>query len=226
MKRLKTVLSALMVGLLLIIGLDGIAYAATGQSVILGKVNKANKTTTVERTNAGAPLTLKAQAGSPPLAVTTGQVVANLNADRVDGKHASDLGVRTLGYRSAVNETGVSAINVVAQDVPAGTYLANYDTWLYTAANTQGWCWLAGPAGLAGFAESGGNSSGFFPVNGTGVLQVPATADVTLHCEFTQSTNVSSYDLARINLTRIDTGSGALSARPVVKGAPASPTAG
>ena len=41
---------------LLVVGFDLATYAATGDSLIVGKTNKANKATTLKRTTGGAVL--------------------------------------------------------------------------------------------------------------------------------------------------------------------------
>jgi hypothetical protein len=76
----------------LFLALSGTAYAATGGTLILGNPNSANKTTSLTNTGSGAALRLVTHQGStPPLAVSNGTKIANLNADMVDGVRASSL---------------------------------------------------------------------------------------------------------------------------------------
>lgn len=74
--------------------------AAVGDNLLLGKANTADSVTIlsgpananlrITNTQAGSPaLDLRVEAGSPPLKVNSTARVANLNADRLDGKHAS-----------------------------------------------------------------------------------------------------------------------------------------
>lgn len=225
MKRLTTTVSALVIGLLLLAGLDTVAYAATGKSVIRGAVNKAVKTTTIQKTTPGPVLSLKARTGSAPLAVNSTKVVTKLNADLLDGKSAISLGVRVRSYRMPFSGTGVPAVSKTISNVPPGTYLANYDLWMYLQANRTALCWLTGPDGLVGFGRTGGDPSGYAPISGTGLMTVPSTSDVTLHCEFDAPTNVSTYDLARVNLTRVDYVAPTVLARQGARQSPpASPT--
>jgi hypothetical protein len=74
--------------------------ATVGGNFILGKANTADATTALSgastvtlrltNTQAGAPaLDLRVVSGAPPLRVNSMERVANLNADRLDGKHAS-----------------------------------------------------------------------------------------------------------------------------------------
>lgn len=69
----------------------GSAYAATGGTFILGKANTAETPTTLKNTGSGPVLKLPSStAGQSPLGVSsTSGRVTNLNADKVDGQHAS-----------------------------------------------------------------------------------------------------------------------------------------
>lgn len=87
--------SALGIGLALVFALDYATVAATGQSLVLGQVNKADDTTVVSRTTPGPTLKLKSESGSPPLAVNRTVRINKLNADLVDGVHGFDLARRS-----------------------------------------------------------------------------------------------------------------------------------
>ena len=102
MNRLRGVFVTLACALMLVVGLDYIAAATTGKSLILGQVNSANKTTTISNSGSGPALSLKA--GGPPLAVSNNKKVKNLNADLLDGSDSSDfLTTRTKVLRVTVN---------------------------------------------------------------------------------------------------------------------------
>jgi hypothetical protein len=76
----------------LFFAMTGTAYAATGGSMILGNPNTASKTTSLANTGSGPALRLVTKSGAtPPLAVSNGTKIANLNADMVDGVRASSL---------------------------------------------------------------------------------------------------------------------------------------
>lgn len=76
----------------LFFAMTGTAYAATGGTLNLGNPNTASKTTSLANTGSGPALRLATKAGStPPLAVSNGTKIANLNADMVDGVRASSL---------------------------------------------------------------------------------------------------------------------------------------
>lgn len=87
MRRLQTVLTVIGAITVLVLGGNAVAYAATGGKFILGKTNKANASSILKRTTAGAPLTLRTQSSAnPPLSTNGSGRVANLNADMLDGK--------------------------------------------------------------------------------------------------------------------------------------------
>jgi hypothetical protein len=71
--------------------MSGTAYAATGGTFTLGHGNSENKTSTLSDTAKHGPaLRLKVKSGKQaPLAVSNDSKIAHLNADLVDGHHAS-----------------------------------------------------------------------------------------------------------------------------------------
>lgn len=90
MRKLKMLGTAVLVGAVLLVCADYTATAATGQSFLLGKVNRAGTVTTLARTTDGAALKLTTKSDGNAALVTNGHgKVTNLNADRVDGRHAS-----------------------------------------------------------------------------------------------------------------------------------------
>ncbi len=71
--------------------LDGVAYAATGSSLVLGRINTAS-TTTVIQGGSLPVLSLRSSAATAvPLAVNGTGRVANLNADRIDSLDSTQL---------------------------------------------------------------------------------------------------------------------------------------
>jgi hypothetical protein len=86
--------------LALFVALGGTAYAATGGNFILGHANKANQASSLTNTGAGPALTLATKKGStPPLAVSNGTKITNLNADKLDGLSSSAF-ARTSTFRT------------------------------------------------------------------------------------------------------------------------------
>ena len=86
---------------LLILGIDATTYAATGDSLLLGRINQSNRATVIERTQPGPVLrlTTRSAADAPFSTNATGRV-NRLNADRVDGKNASALATRAITFRA------------------------------------------------------------------------------------------------------------------------------
>ncbi len=98
--RVRSVFSTLAVGLMLVVSIDYVSYAATGQSMVLGQANKASKVTVLKRTTPGPALKLSVKPGSAPLAVSNGTKVRRLNADRLDGLDSTALGEHVTGFAS------------------------------------------------------------------------------------------------------------------------------
>lgn len=92
MKILKSrTTTVLLAAVLLVGGLNVAAYAATGGNFLLGRANSATRTSTLSNIGFGPALSLQSRSNTPPLAVNSTKRVAKLNADMVDGKHASSF---------------------------------------------------------------------------------------------------------------------------------------
>jgi hypothetical protein len=110
----------------LIVSLGGVGYSATGGSFILGKANVASSETRL--TAGGVPLLLKntsqpalgivVPAGVPPMVVNSKILVANLNADFVDGLDSANF-ARTGRLRFTVNPGGFSSEVLLPDGVAA-----------------------------------------------------------------------------------------------------------
>ncbi|GAB2769046.1 hypothetical protein GCM10027020_22660 [Nocardioides salsibiostraticola] len=119
------IIAVLLAAVVLIGGANLAAYAANGKPLLLGKNNTATKKTTVKNTGSGPALRLKTKPGQPPLKVNRTTKVNKLNADRVDGKHASDL--ETRAYRYQMTSTAASGSHTISfPGLAPGTYLMNY----------------------------------------------------------------------------------------------------
>jgi len=106
--------------LALFISLGGAGYSATGGNFILGRTNAASTVTAltaplngrafqINNTSAGANATalgLVVAAGKPPMYVSSAALVARLNADLLDNRHANGF-LRVA--RNGVNDTGTGA---------------------------------------------------------------------------------------------------------------------
>jgi hypothetical protein len=88
----------------LVIALSGTAYAATGGSFILGRVNHETSTATLTDSK-GTPLVLSAPGGKAPLSVSNSVQVPKLNATELDG-HPATAFLRAGGTAANSNELG------------------------------------------------------------------------------------------------------------------------
>jgi hypothetical protein len=91
----------------LFVALGGTTYAATGGNFILGQSNSASSTTSLSagttgpvlratNTSTGTAAGFNVSAGHPPFNVNSGTKVTNLNADKLDGKDATNWKVTNL----------------------------------------------------------------------------------------------------------------------------------
>ena len=71
---------------LLVVGVDYATFAATGDSLILGRANSADRTTTLTTKGSGPALSLQSRPGRPSLRVSSQAKVGSLNADRWTGE--------------------------------------------------------------------------------------------------------------------------------------------
>lgn len=145
--RLKSIATTVVVALMLVLGIDYLSFAKDGRSLILGKANYANGPTSITRTGAGAALTVYSRPGRPPIRVNRPVKAPNLNADLLDGKHASAFATKRSpvqvhvapavpGRDKVLADKSSVVVQQVALDVPAecGTntrhrYLAEYSAW-------------------------------------------------------------------------------------------------
>lgn len=202
MRYLKTLASAVAVVMLLVMATDYVAMAATGKPVILGKVNKSGKTTTIKSTK-GAALSLKAKAGQAPLKVNQSTLVSKLNADQVDGKSANQLGVRTRLYSLDLPAATRSSFVMTLPDVPAGTYLATMDGWIYGTNASTMHCYLRTPDGTDRPQDYLQSSNTFYAISASGIITVSETADLPVRCQGS-SGSWSTYQDFQVSLTTID----------------------
>ncbi|GAB3243357.1 hypothetical protein [Nocardioides dilutus] len=128
MSALKRPLVLVLSAALLVLGFDLATYAATGDSLIVGKANKANKVTVLKRTTGGAVLSLKAKKNSPPLAVNSTTRVKNLNADLLDGYSSDELPTSATTVRLGLGADSAGPNWNVS--MPDGTYLVNWQAYL------------------------------------------------------------------------------------------------
>jgi hypothetical protein len=188
----------------LAVGGVGIAAAANGGSLMLGRANHATSTTTLADSH-GTALSLVAGKGMPPLKVNSKALVKNLNAERVDGLSASSLGVTAsvgesngaiaAGAPTTVTDlpapTGSGAtftyrpvLLAATNTLPTGVYLATA-----TALGYGALCWINTTAtfGHEDFGDSA--SSSFTSVSVSGVFRLKTPGRLRLYCAGGNSAN-------------------------------------
>ena len=215
MRRLKTIVSALVVALVVTASLDYTASAATGHAFVLGKLNKANRVTVLKRTTSGTALSLRTTSSSAaPLSVNGGGRVANLNADRIDGLDSAALvGVRAQVSRFVFDSTQL-AHSVALPTLARGSYLATLNVTFIGAEGsattpTQFSCEFD-QTGVGDTEVERGLVEGSISVN-----QVPAVSSTTvltsadgdhlsLICSASKAWTTNLNQPAEVTLTKLD----------------------
>ena len=218
MQRIKSGLTALAVGIVLLAALEWAAAAATGQSLVLGKWNQADQTTTLKNTKSGAALDLRAK--GPALAVHNSKRIKNLNADKLDGLTGESYKAnRNTTYQwSVAAHTGGFTQAIPAQE--PGSYLVTFDVQMTGAAGIPGTpnvinCRIIqnGLSGTVAFqkavlAETQLTSVDTPPaLNGTSPLIVVEGDSLALDCTMTrnnQQWSTTQYQPVMVNLLRTD----------------------
>jgi hypothetical protein len=218
MRRFKTALTVIGAVTVLVLAGNTVAFAATGGKFFLGKVNYANKQSTLVRTTSGPALKLATKyASNPPLATNGRGRVANLNADMVDGVDSAAMLNRTMVFESAVNTSATSGFTMTLPSIPAGAYNVTVAGWLYGPTSGSGFECYVNVASTSRSIEGWFpvNAQGFYGVNMVGVLRLTVAEALSLHCNGA-SGDYTSYAQApmQISLSRIgslSTGAGTLS---------------
>jgi hypothetical protein len=181
-------------------GLNVASYAATGHALTLGTTNKAPHTTTLTNSGKGAALSLKSAAKSPSLAVSSSKLVTHLNADQVDGKHATDLQTSATTWTIPPGPD----VSFTLSGLKPGTYLASFSVELGATEASQ--CELD-EAGTAVVNAFGPNRAGAFSVvTGSGILTHAAGNALQLRCDATEVLGNPPSTVTLVRLDRVTTG--------------------
>jgi hypothetical protein len=176
------------------------SYAANGHALTLGATNTASRTTTVTNSGRGAALSLKSGTTSPSLAVSSSKLVTHLNADQVDGKHATDLQTQATTWTIPAG-TGQS---FTLNGLKPGTYLASFSVLLGATQTSQ--CELD-ENGVAVVNAFGPNRAGAFSmVTGSGILTHAAGHALQLKCDGTEVLGNPASTVTLVRLDRVTTG--------------------
>jgi hypothetical protein len=219
MQRLKSALTALAVGIVLLAALDFAASAATGRGMVLGHWNQADHKTVLKNTKQGVALDLRTKSG-PVLKVNNSKRIKKLNADELDGMTGADYKTNrnTLYQWSTASHTGGFTQPVPPQ--PAGSYLVTYSVQLTGAAGDPGSpnvinCRVvqSGVSGAVTFdkaiiGETTVTSVGTPPaLNGTGPAILAAGDSLRLACTMTrnnQQWSTTALQPLQISLLHVD----------------------
>ncbi len=116
--RIERVLAVVGAATILVAGFDSLTYAATGSSLLLGRVNKAGKVTTMQNTGNGAALALLTRtAAYPPFTTNAKGLVPNLfaaraaTADRIGGLTLAQVKAAAKGAPGNQGPPGVPGIS-------------------------------------------------------------------------------------------------------------------
>jgi hypothetical protein len=112
--RLLTATAAVAAIVVSTVALDGVAYAATGSSLVLGRLNTASSTTVIKGGSAPVLSLLSSRSSAVPLTVNGTGRVANLNVDRLDSLDSTQFQRRI----AASCPPGQAMIGVAATGAP------------------------------------------------------------------------------------------------------------
>jgi hypothetical protein len=208
-RTLKSFLTVIGAVTILVLAGNTVALATTGHALILGKANKANKSTTLKRTTNGPALNLVTKPSSTaPFSVSSNGKVANLNADLLDGLDATSLQTRPIIYRIP-SEVGATTFQVTFPGLPPGLYHVSYSVIAHMAAATATIGCDIEPIGggfyeLPSYGSTMGNS--YSTTSASGVIDTRATAR-KFHCFTTGGAATVDFDYphqSQVVLTPID----------------------
>ena len=200
-KRASTALVLLLASVGLVLGMDYATYAGTGDSLILGKVNKSKKTTVIKSTGKGPALSLKSKPGAAPLAVSNGNKVLNLNADSVDGLDGQALSNDTQRYTFDQLGQHFTSATFNTPPIAPGTYLVTFRTSIENTQSGNVQCRLI-VAGKDYAGDMVQYTSGYAAMmSGADVITIAAATPVSAKCD-TLNGAFSLYNPLRVSLTR------------------------
>jgi hypothetical protein len=202
---------------LLVVGLDYATFAVTGESLLLGRVNHADKTTTIVRQGAGVALSLESGHGSPSLRVSSSARVRRLDADLLDGKNASDLASHAVTYRAGKGGDVVTGLGAWRVHVRPGVYLVSFTAFVAPDNVAQGTtvgviCGVAdlatlGPTTRVYTADSSlvSGDSGFPALmSGADTVRIGTGADPGIVCTTSTQGDFTLFHAVKASFTRVN----------------------
>jgi hypothetical protein len=193
-----------------VLSLDTVTYAASGDSLILGRHNATSQGTALERYGDGPALILQTRKSSPPLRVDSSQKVVGLNADQIDGLDAAALQMKAVTY-NILGTGDFARVRYARIPAPPGTYLVSLRLNLAGAFNSLdvvrcelGYgserTWAAKMVTFAQARDASGDHEAV--VSGSDVFTIPPldSATMSLACRSQYSTEFDFYEGSRIVL--------------------------
>jgi hypothetical protein len=192
----------LLATLVLVAGANLASYAASGGPLLVGKGNKATKTTKLKNAGSGPALALTSKPGTASLSVSDTAKVTNLNADLVDGLDSTQLrnadtvdgldssALRNKTYVYALSGSTAAGANLAfpLAGLPPGKYFASYSVAAgFATTPTYFACYFASTAGtLSTFSilTAAAITGAVAYVSGSGYLDTTAATKM-LGCERT-----------------------------------------
>jgi hypothetical protein len=220
MRSIRTLLTVIGAAVVLALGANTVAVAATGHALILGKTNKARLVTTIKRSTGGPVLSLRAKRPTAaPLATNATGKVANLNADRLDGLDSSDLLTSTYTWTKGVVDP-TDQVDVTLPLRP-GLYVLGYDAYLVAGGTDDGTAGCVVLRNRSGettyYAETREPTRTFSTpaLSGSSVIEVAPGDDVSLTCFASKKFSTLTAEPIRIYAIRTTSaGGGELRAAP------------
>jgi len=199
---LKNRLVSVMAGAaIMVAGLNVASYAANGHPLLLGHSNSESKPASVSNTGKGPALSLHTSKKSPPLAVSSSKLVKHLNADKLDGLHATSLQNNVRNYVIPGGTT--LPFGLALNNLPKGHYIASFDIGM-TTAGTAGICFLNdGPTDIQVIAYGAVNST-FSVASGTGLFTAHKGQTPVFLCNNATATVASTEFVSRVVLNLAD----------------------
>ncbi len=197
-------LPALLAAAVLLLGANVTAYAATGKPLLLGKSNNTTKTTTLA-SKRGPALSLRTAVTAPPMRVTSPRLVTRLNADQVDGYHASSLMTSSTVYRVPAMSWPEMNPRWSLGRVPTGTYEIGLDL-MFTSDGSGRCLVLAGAAERILIGASAPAVRDLMALSGSAVVRISAAdSPLVLTC-FNEDATLQTWPgtSPQVTLTRID----------------------
>jgi hypothetical protein len=213
---LKGAVATVAAAAMIVVGVDYVTLAASGDSLILGHFNAAAKATTLTRHAPGPVLRLhSAGPNSPGLAVDSDAKVRHLNADTVDGRHASSLVSHAVTFKAGARGDVFHGTAFWELDLAPGVYEASFKALVIPASGTVGTpvgviCGIADlntvGASTHAYTADSASYNGQFPaiMSGAETIRIRSSNRPGLTCFITGNTDFKLFKPLTASFTKIN----------------------